>query len=131
MKRLTSVFLALVLVLGLFLQPALAGQSVTASVTAQNTGTTGVLVKEYGTLRVSGTFVATVTLQRAENCTDPPTCTAATWIDTGDTHTGNSDGSTGCGVFPFTDHTNRVYRAWVKTGGYTSGTVSLEIGSAN
>ena len=108
---------------------AFALTSVTAAVTAQNTGTTAVQIKGPGTLRISGTFTATVSLQRTENCTSPPACVGATWVDTGDTWTGT--GSAVSLVVPFHDYTGRQYRLWVETGNYTSGTVNLELGSPN
>jgi hypothetical protein len=67
-------------------------------------------------VRVSGTWVGTVSLQRSEDG-------GTTWYDTGDTWTSN-------GVYSFTDYSNQYYRVGVKTGGYTSGTVGLWIGDS-
>ena len=92
------------------------GYSNTAAITAQNTFTSAIGIKDHGTIRISGTFVATVSLQRSEDG-------GSNWYDTGDTWTA-------AGVFTFTDFTKRLYRAGVKTGDYTSGTVNIEIGGA-
>ena len=90
--------------------------SKTAAITAQNTFTSAIGIKDHGTIRISGTFVATVSLQRSED-------EGSNWYDTGDTWTA-------AGVFPITDYTKRLYRVGVKTGDFTNGTVNIEIGSA-
>lgn len=84
----------------------------TASLTAQNTFSTGVSIEGYFNLSISGTFVATVTVQRSTD--------NSTWAD----------------VDSFTVATETVgfepefmyYRVGVKTGNYTSGTVVVRLG---
>lgn len=102
-KRLNwLVALAVCLVLSV---PVYAGvKMVSKTVTAQNQFTDGVVVKDYGTVAVSGSFTATVTLQTYIN---------GGWLDTGDSWTEP-------GVYTFTDHGVNTYRAGVKTGGFTS-----------
>lgn len=95
---------------------ALAGRATSINVTAQNTGTTALVIHNHGTVRISGTFVATVSLQRSEDG-------GTTWKDTGDTWTTP-------GVYTFSDYTGQTYRAWVETGNFTSGTVCLWIGDS-
>lgn len=118
MKRAIIPFLSLLMVLvfstGLF--GATDRKTATASITAQNTFTDSIKVKQHGIVRISGTWVATVSLQRSDDDT--------TWYDTGDTWTAN-------GVFSFTDFTNAYYRVGVKASGFTSGTVGLYIGTGN
>lgn len=91
-------------------------KSVTAAIAAQNTFTDPIRIQEHGTIRISGTFTATVSLQRSED--------GVTWHDTGDTWTA-------AGVHSFSDYTKMLYRAGVKTSGYTTGTVSLWLGSGS
>ena len=118
MKKAIIPFLSLLMVLlfsaGLF--GATDRKTATASITAQNTFTDSIKVKERGIVRIGGTWSATVSLQRSED--------DKTWYDTGDTWTAN-------GVFSFTDYTNVYYRVGVKTSGFTSGTVLLYIGTGN
>lgn len=93
------------------------GQTVTASIAAQNTFTDSVRVTGVGssrtfTVNISGTWVATVSLQRSIGNED-------NWEDTGTTYTANT-------VVTFSDGLDNqivYYRLGVKTGGYTSGTV--------
>lgn len=91
------------------------GLAKSKSITDQNTFTDAVRITDHGTVRISGTWAATVTLQRSDD-------EGSTWVDTGDTWTAN-------GVYSFTDYTDQLYRAGVKTGGFTSGTIALWIGS--
>ena len=109
-------FLLLVLILALLpCSNALAGPSVFKSITASGVYTDKVLIKAHGTVRISGTFVGTVELQRSDD-------NGGSWVDTGDTWTAG-------GVFPFTDYTNKHYR--IGTSAYTSGTINLWLGSAD
>lgn len=96
------------------------GQNVTASVSAQNTFTSSIRVTGSGTARsfsisLTGTWVATVTLQRSFD-------NGVSWIDVttyaANTATTYSDGLTDQEV---------LYRIGVKTGGYTSGTAVLDL----
>jgi hypothetical protein len=85
----------------------------TKTISAQNTFTDAVLTEGYFNLSISGTFVATVTVQRSWD--------ASTWYD----------------IDTFTAPTQEVgfdpeftyYRAGVKTGAYTSGDVVIRFGS--
>ena len=85
----------------------------TKTISAQNTFTDAVLTEGYFNLSISGTFVATVTVQRSWD--------ASTWYD----------------IDTFTAPTQEVgfdpeftyYRAGVKTGEYTSGSVVIRFGS--
>ena len=90
-------------------------QGVSASVTAENQWTSGKWVHDHGTVVLSGTFSATVSLQRSGD-------RGTTWKDTGDTWTS-------AGVYTFTDYTDGYYRVGVATGNYTSGTAVLWLGS--
>lgn len=98
-----------------------AGQKVTASVTAQNQFTSAIEVTGTGSQRPftiirSGTWVATVTLQRSL------TSNAGPWVDV-TTYATN-------GTVSYDDALSNQtawYRIGVKTGDYTSGTVSLEL----
>lgn len=92
------------------------GQAVTSSIAAQNTFTdsirvTGVTSSRTFTVNISGTWVATISLQRSigdEN----------NWEDTGTVYTGNT-------VVTFADGLDNqiiYYRLGIKTGNYTSGT---------
>jgi hypothetical protein len=84
----------------------------TASITAQNTFTTAVQLEGYFNVSISGTWSATVTVQRSIN--------NSTWVD----------------VEAFTANTEKVgfepeimwYRVGVKTGAFTSGTVVVRLG---
>jgi hypothetical protein len=92
------------------------GQTVSASIAAQNTFTDSIRVTGVGssrtfTVNISGTWVATVSLQRSIG-------DESTWEDTGTTYTANT-------VVTFADGLdNQVvyYRLGIKTGNYTSGT---------
>lgn len=96
-----------------------AGQTVSASVSAQDSGTgsirvTGVDGSRIFTVNISGTFVATVTLQRSaddSNWEDVTTYTAVTSVSYDDTF----------------DNATLYYRLFVKTGNYTSGTAVLSL----
>jgi hypothetical protein len=85
--------------------------NVTASITAQNTFTDKLQVVGHFNLSISGTWAATVTVQRSWDGTN--------WFDV-DTFTSNYEG----GGF---DAEEVFYRAGVKTGDFTSGTVALRI----
>lgn len=86
--------------------------AVTKSITAQNTFTDSVQLTGNFNLSISGTFSATVVVQRSTD--------NSTWRD----------------VDSFTAATEEVgyepevmwYRAGVKTGGFTSGTVDVRLG---
>lgn len=93
---------------------------VSASVTAQNNFTDGVTIFGGASLVITGTWVATVTLQRSPDA-------GATWVDDTD-NAGNAISFTANQRFQFTEYSNDIqYRAGVKTGGFTSGTVVMEI----
>jgi hypothetical protein len=85
--------------------------AVTASITAQNTFTDKLQVVGHFNLSISGTWAATVTVQRSWNGTD--------WFDV-DTFTANYEG---VGF----DAEEVFYRAGVKTGDFTSGTVVIRL----
>jgi hypothetical protein len=85
----------------------------TKTISAQNTFTDAVLTEGYFNLAISGTFVATVTVQRSWDATN--------WYDV-DTFTAPVQE---VGFDPeFT-----YYRAGVKTGAYTSGDVVIRFGA--
>lgn len=97
------------------------GQTVTESITAQNTFSESILVTGITTGRtfavvITGTFTATVSLQRSFDG-------GSTWQDTGTTYTTATSTT-------FTDALdNQIinYRIGVKTGDYTSGTISATL----
>lgn len=94
---------------------ALSG-SVTASVAAQNTFTDTILPdfnKGYLNVSISGTWVGTVTLQRAFD-------SGSSWLDV-ETFTSNDEG-----YLVDVEHGNS-YRIGIKTGNYTSGTAVLRL----
>jgi hypothetical protein len=83
----------------------------TASITLENTFTDKIQVIGHFNLSISGTWAATVTVQRSWNGTD--------WFDV-DTFTSNYEG---VGF----DAEEVFYRVGVKTGDFTSGTVVLRL----
>jgi hypothetical protein len=87
-------------------------QIATASITAQNTFSTAAQLEGYFNLSISGTFVATVTVQRSPD--------NSTWRDV-DTFTAPSEE---VGFEP----EFMWYRIGVKTGDFTSGTVVIRLG---
>ena len=96
-----------------------AGQEVSASVSAQANGTgsikvTGITGSRIFSISVSGTFVATVTLQRSADDT--------LWEDV-ETYTGSKSKSYDDGL----DNATMFYRLYVDTGDYTSGTAVLNL----
>ena len=95
------------------------GQFVSASITAQNTFTDAITVEGSGnrrifTITVSGTWVATVRLQRSFDL-------GATWEDV-DTRTNSSTT-----LDDTLDNQDIQYRIGVKTGEFTSGTVEVSL----
>lgn len=84
----------------------------TASITAEDTFTDAVRLEGYFNLSLSGTWAATVTVQRSID--------NATWVDV-DTFTTNSEE---VGFEPEL----MWYRVGVKTGDFTSGTVAIRLG---
>lgn len=95
------------------------GQQVTASVSTDNAGTgnirvTGVDTSRAFTISVTGTFVATITLQRSAD--------ESVWEDVE-----NYTGTTGKGYNDAFDNSIFYYRLMVKSGGYTSGTAALSL----
>jgi hypothetical protein len=84
---------------------------VTRAINAENTFTDGVYIKGDFALSLVGTFVSTVTVQRSWNGSDYYD------VDTF-TSTTESNGYDGVGV---------MYRVGVKSGDYTSGTVTATI----
>ncbi len=98
------------------------GQTVTQSITAQNTFTNAVEVTGVGadramTVVISNTFVATVTLQRSLTSSTGP------WTDTTSTWTAPTTGSFNDGL----DNQIAWYRIGVKTGDFVSGQVDLQL----
>jgi hypothetical protein len=92
------------------------GQRVTANIAAENTFTSQIVVTNANearrfTIELSGTWVATVTLQRSVGVT-------GNWIDL-DTYTGNVATTYQDSL----DNQTVYYRIGVKTGAYVSGTV--------
>lgn len=83
-------------------------------VTAQNTFSDGLYTEGAFNLSISGTFVATITVQRSFD-------QGSTWRDV-DTFTAPIE-TYGTDPEPVV-----VYRAGVKTGDFTSGTVNIRIG---
>lgn len=84
---------------------------VTASLSAQNTFTDSIDLVGYFNLSISGTFVATVTVQRSFDNVN--------WFDV-DTFTAPIE------TYGF-DPSQCYYRAGIKTGAYTSGTAVISI----
>lgn len=84
---------------------------VTASLSAQNTFTSSLDLVGHFNLSISGTFVATVTVQRSFDNTN--------WFDV-DTFTSPIE------TYGF-DPSQCYYRAGIKTGAYTSGTAVISI----
>lgn len=87
---------------------------VEADISAQNTFTDGLYTVGDFNLSISGTFTATVTVQRSFD-------QGSTWRDV-ETFTAPTE-KYGSDPGP-----SVIYRAGVKTGDYTSGTVSIRIG---
>jgi len=85
----------------------------TVTITAENTFSTSALTEGYFNLSISGTFVATVFLQRSTDNT--------TWLDV-DSFTSPVE------QYGF-DPEFMYYRVGVKTGGFTSGTIVCRIGA--
>jgi len=83
-----------------------------ASITAQNTFTDAARLEGYFNISISGTFAATVTVQRSID--------NSTWVDV-DSFTAPYEGTGFDPEFMW-------YRVGVKTGDYTSGTVVARIG---
>lgn len=85
-----------------------------ASITAQNTGTEKLEIprRKEANISVSGTFVATVTLQRSFD-------QGGSWLDV-ETHAGPMER-----VMNITEPT--AVRLFVKTGDFTSGTVAARV----
>lgn len=121
MKKFTPILFVILL----FLVTALpaAAQSVTASLTAQNTYSNPITTRtwvathriDYGTLNVSvsGTFVATWFIQRSFNG-------GTTWLDVASYTSGQEKVIVDYG-------TGVLYRVGVKTGGFTSGTLTVRL----
>ena len=102
------------------------GQTVTASVTAENSFTNAIRVEGVGTQRaftvnIAGTWVATVTLQRSSVSDTGPWTDVSSWT-VNQTNVSINDGF---------DNQIIWYRIGVKTGGFTSGTVSLSLNYTN
>ena len=86
--------------------------STSASLSAENTFSDAATVEGYFNVSISGTFVATVTVQRSYD--------GSTWHDV-DSWTAPSEE---VGFEP----EYRAYRIGIKSGDYTSGTVEVRIG---
>lgn len=85
----------------------------TASITAQNTFSSGAAMQGNFNLSLSGTWVATVHLQRSFD-------NGSTWLDV--TSYGENTQDRG-----FEPESGVLYRCGVKTGNYTSGTVVCRV----
>jgi hypothetical protein len=85
----------------------------TRSITAENQFTDAAELTGYFNLSLSGTWEATVTLQRSFD-------SGSTWYDV-DTRTANTE------EYGFEPEDGVQYRAGVKTGDFTSGTVVTRI----
>ena len=83
-----------------------------ASLTAQNTYTTVAKISGYFNVSISGTFEATVFVQRSTD--------NATWMDV-DSYTAATE------VYGFEPEV-MYYRIGIKTGGFTSGTAVVRLG---
>lgn len=100
-------------------------KTATKSITAENVFSDPVEVSENFALTITGTWVATVHVQRS-------TDKGGTWVDVTDndgtprtwTKTSGSDPITAYGYEP---KRGTWYRAGVKTGNYTSGTIEIEL----
>lgn len=95
------------------LDTRLRGQVAAASLTAQNTWTDPLYLMGPFNLSLSGTWVATVFIQRSFD-------DGVTWLDVA-SYTANIE-DTG-----YEPEVRALYRAGVKTGGYTSGTVVVRV----
>lgn len=87
------------------------GIATTATITAQNTWTDPIRVAGWFSVSISGTFAATVTVQRSVDGT--------TWRDV-NTFTAPFEGT---GIEPDV----MFYRVGVKTGQFTSGSIDLRL----
>jgi hypothetical protein len=91
------------------------------SITAQNSFGDPLAIKTGGLLTLSGTFVATVSLQRL---LDGTTIASPTWVDVTN-NSGTATTFTTIGTFTISPiAVPGVYRWGVKTGNFTSGTVT-------
>lgn len=89
----------------------------TDSITAQNSFGTPIAIKTGGLLTLTGTFTATVSLQRLLDGT------ASTWVDVTN-NSGTATTFTTIGTYTISPiAVPGIYRWGVKTGNYTSGTV--------
>lgn len=105
---------------GALFKVASSGQSVAASVSAADAGTnsirvTGVSGSRIFTINISGTFSATVTLQRSADNSN--------WEDLSPTYSSVTSASYDDGF----DNATLYYRLYIKTGNYTSGTAVLSL----
>jgi hypothetical protein len=92
----------------------------TNSITAQNTFGDPLAIKTGGLLTLTGTFTATVSLQRL---LDGTTLAAPTWVDVTN-NSGTATTFTTVGTYTISPiAVPGVYRFGVKTGNFTSGTV--------
>jgi len=87
---------------------------VTVEITAENTFSDGIYTQGGFNLSIWGTFAATVTVQRSFDV-------GATWRDV-DTFTAPIE------TFGMDPEPVVVYRAGVKTGEFTSGTINIRLG---
>ena len=88
----------------------------TKSITAQNTFSDAIALKKGGVLTLTGTWAATVSVQRYDEAT-------AAWVDvtnnSGTAFTATANGTYSIAPAEF----QGLYRFGVKTGGFTSGAV--------
>lgn len=91
----------------------MARKIITRSVTAENQFTDAAILTGYFNVSISGTWVATVTLQRSFD-------SGSTWFDV-DTRTANTE------EYGLEPENTVQYRIGVKMGGFTSGTIVLRL----
>lgn len=94
---------------------------VSDSITAQNTFSTPLALKTGGLLTLTGTWTATVSLQRL---LDSSTLASPTWVDVTN-NSGTATTFTANGTYTISPiAVPGIYRWGVKTGNFTSGTVA-------
>ena len=84
-----------------------------ASAATENTYTTAILMTGYFNLSISGTWAATVTVQRSWDA-------GTTWVDVA-VYTANTE------TVMYEPEEEVIYRVGIKTSGYTSGTCKMRL----